>query len=89
MFLGDDHFVQQVQQKIKALPEDLNIPKTQRRPPALPLKKAAQAHANRNEAIVAIYATGEYSYSQIAAFFDVHFTTVGKVVRGAKTGSRK
>ncbi len=38
------------------------VGKFQRRPPALPLEKIAQAHANRNKAIVAIYATGEYSY---------------------------
>ena len=78
-----------MQQKIKALSEDLNIPKAQRRPPALPLRKIAQAHANRNEAIVAMYTTGEYSYSQIAAFFNMHFTTVGKIVREAKAGRSK
>ena len=89
VFLGDDHFVQQMQQKIKALSEDLNIPKAQRRSPAPPLKKIAQAHAGRNEAIVAMYATGEYSYSQIAAFFNMHFTTVGKIVRKAKANSGK
>ena len=73
VFLGDDHFVQQMQQKIKALPEDFNIPKAQRRPPALPLEEIAKAHGNRNEAIVAMYVTGEYSYSQIAAFFKFAF----------------
>ena len=41
VFLGDDHFVQQMQQKTKALPEDLNIPKAQRRPPAPPLEEIA------------------------------------------------
>ena len=89
VFLGDDDFVQQMQQKVKVLPEDLNIPKVQRRPPALPLEKLAKANANRNEAIVAMYVTGEYSYSQIAAFFNMHFTTVGKIVRTAKASSRK
>ena len=89
VFLGDYDFVQQMQQKIKALSEDLNIPKAQRRPPAPSLEKIAQAHASRNEAIVAMYATGEYSYSQIAAFFNMHFTTVGKIVRGAKANSGK
>jgi len=89
VFLGDDHFVQQMQQKTKVLSEDLNIPKAQRRPPAPPLEKLAQAHANRNEAIVAMYTTGEYSYSQIAAFFNMHFTTVGKIIRKAKANNGK
>ena len=89
VFLGDDHFVQQMQQKTIALSEDLNIPKAQRRPPAPPLEKLATAHASRNEAIVAMYATGEYSYSQIAAFFNIHFTTVDKIIREAKTNNGK
>ncbi len=89
VFLGDDRFVQQMQQKAKALPEDFNIPKAQRRPPAPSLKKLAEVHACRNAAIVAMYATGEYSYSQIAAFFNMHFTTVGKIVREAKAESNK
>lgn len=67
VFLGDDHFVQQMQQKVKGLSEDFNIPKTHRRPTALPLEKITKAHANRNEAIMAMYATDEYSYLQIAA----------------------
>ena len=89
MFLGDDSFAQQVRQKTKVLSEDLNIPKTQRRPPAPPLEKLAQAHVNRNETIVAMYTTGEYSYSQIAAFFNIHFTTVDKIIREAKTNNGK
>jgi DNA-directed RNA polymerase specialized sigma24 family protein len=37
--------------------------------------------ANRNEAIVLAHGTGAYSYQQIAEYFDIHFTTVGRVVR--------
>ncbi len=69
--------------------QDLNILKAQRRSPALPLEKLAEAHANRIEAIVAMYVIGEYSYSQIAVFYNMHFTTVGKIVRGAKANSDK
>jgi hypothetical protein len=38
---------------------------------------------------MAMYNTGEYSYSQIAAFFNMHFSTVGKIVRAAKTSNGK
>jgi transposase len=34
--------------------------------------------------LVAAHASGGYSYQQIGAHFDVHFTTVAKVVRRAK-----
>ena len=37
----------------------------------------------KNAAIVAAYATGEYSYQQIADYFGMHFTTVGNIVRGS------
>ena len=35
----------------------------------------------RNAAIVMAYATGAYSYQEIADYFKIHFTTVGRVVR--------
>ncbi len=41
------------------------------------------AHESRVEAVVAAYQTGGYSYQQIAAYFGVHFTTVGRYVRTA------
>jgi len=36
-----------------------------------------------NEVIVSTYFTGEYSYQALADFFNLHFTTVGKIVREA------
>lgn len=36
----------------------------------------------RNAAIVAAHATGGYSYQQIADYFGMHFTTVGRIVWG-------
>ncbi|RLA11432.1 MAG: addiction module toxin RelE, partial [Gammaproteobacteria bacterium] len=36
-------------------------------------------------AIVEAYATGSYSYQQIADYYALHFTTVGKIVRNART----
>ena len=41
-------------------------------------------YKNRNDAIVAAYATGVYSYQQIADFYGLHFTTVGKILRKAR-----
>jgi hypothetical protein len=64
-----------------ARPDDLSIPKAQRRPPPPSLAKLAKQHAERNDAIRAAWATGEYSYSQIAEHFGLFFTTVGRIVR--------
>ncbi len=78
-----------MQDKIKRLSHDVNIPKAQRRPPAQPLKEIEKTSDSRNHAIVAAYTTGEYSYQQIADFFNVHFTTVGNIVRKAKKNQMK
>ena len=88
VFLGDDQFVSRMQAKAKGLSKDVNIPRVQRRPPAPSLQAIAEAHESRNNAIVAAHATGAYSYQQIAEFFGLHFTTIGKIVRAAKAANR-
>lgn len=84
VFLGDDGFVSRMQDKTAAPAQNVNIPKAQRHPPAPSLQAIEKAHDSRDHAIVAAYATGEYSYQQIADFFNLHFTTVGRIVRAAK-----
>ena len=88
VFLGDDQFVSRMQAKAKGLSKDVNIPRVQRRPPAPSLQAIAEAHESRNNAIVAAHVTGAYSYQQIAEFFGLHFTTIGKIVRAAKAANR-
>ncbi len=36
---------------------------------------------DRDQAMRAAWRTGEYSYAQIAEYFGVHFSTVGRAVR--------
>lgn len=83
VFLGDDAFVAGAHQRAGRRPDDINIPRAQRRPPAQPLDAIAKAHSNRDIAMRAAWTTGEYSYAQIAAYFGVHFTTVGRIVSRA------
>ncbi len=80
-FLGDDTFVAKMQKRALGQSDDLNIPKAQRRPPAPSLERIAAKHRDRDDAMRAAWATGQYSYTQIAAHFGVHFTTVGRIVR--------
>lgn len=61
---------------------DVQIPLAQRRGPALALEVIERTEPDRNSAMARAYATGAYSYQQIAQHFGVHFTTVGRVVRG-------
>ena len=83
IFLGDEVFVKNVQALAEDKWEDFDIPHIQRRAPPPPLSQLAQRHPDRDAAMIAAHATGEYSYAQIARFFGVHFTTVGRVVRKA------
>ena len=80
VFLGDDAFVQRTRAALEGVSEDVSIPHAQRRPPAPPLAEFV-GHRDRDAAMAAAHATGEYSYQQIAKAFGVHFTTVGRVVR--------
>ncbi|HRQ56495.1 MAG TPA: transposase [Azoarcus taiwanensis] len=83
IFLGDDSFIKQTLQKVAEMKEDFDIPKVQRRAPPPTLEQIVEAYADRDSAMVAAHATGEYSYAEIARWFGVHFTTVGRVVRRA------
>ena len=81
VFLGDDQFVLRMQAYLQSGKDDVQIPIVQRRPPPPPLAEIERNSQDRNAAIVAAYATGGYSYQQLADYFGVHFTTVGKIVR--------
>ena len=81
IFLGDEKFVSQMQKKAEVQGDRLSIPRVQRRAPAPALKVIAGQHKNRNDAIVAAYDTGAYSYREIAEHFGIHLATVGRIIR--------
>ncbi|MBI5626428.1 MAG: transposase [Nitrosomonadales bacterium] len=82
VFLGDEQFVTRMQALIQTGKDDVQIPLAQRRPMPLPLTEIENRSPDKNAAIIAAYATGGYSYQQLADYFGVHFTTVGRIVRG-------
>ena len=83
VFLGDERFVAQMQARLeKNQRADVQIPIAHRRPPAPTLAQIEKQGPDRNHAIAKAHATGAYSYQQIAEHFGVHFTTVGRIVRG-------
>jgi len=82
VFLGDDQFVQRMQAHLQSGRDDVQIPFAQRRAPPAPLEEIERCASDRNSAILAAYVTGGYSYQQLADYFGVHFTTVGRIVRG-------
>ena len=83
IYLGGEAFVERMQAKAKIDGDELTVPQAQRRPPAPSLADIAARHRGRNAAIVAAYATGAYSYREIAEHFSIHLATVGRIVRTA------
>jgi putative transposase len=85
IFMGDDTIVACTLARSGAEKADPNIPREHRRPPALPLHQYSIDYPTRNDAIVAAYRSGEFSYQQLAAHFGVHFTTIGRIVRASRS----
>lgn len=83
VFLGDEQFVEKMQKRAGThQQQDVQIPVAHRRPPPPTLRQFEKAAADRNAAIAQAHGTGAYSYQQIAEHFGIHFTTVGRIVRG-------
>lgn len=81
IYLGDEKFVERLQQQARMQGDELSIPLAQRRTPVPPLATIAVNHANRDDAIVAAYATGACSYREIGEYFSLHLATIGWVIR--------
>jgi REP-associated tyrosine transposase len=85
IYLGDDSFVTNFLEAEDKQPLVDGIPKVQQRAAAPALEQFALMYPARNEAIVAAYDTGQYSYQQIARHYGLHFSAVGKIVRRARS----
>ena len=88
IYLGDDEFIDRVLAVNGESEAALDVPKVQQRTTAPSLQKLASTHPNRNDAIVAAYSTGQYSYHQIARHFDLHYTSVGTIVRKSRNAAK-
>lgn len=81
IYLGNEKFVLRMQNKADIQGDALAIPRIQRSAPAPSLAAFEKQSRNRNDAIIAAYKTGGYSYREIAQYFGLHLATVGRLVR--------
>ena len=81
IYLGDEKFIKRMQRKVGIQGDKLSIPRAQRRAPAPTLEKIDAKYRERNDTIYAAYATGAYSYREIAAYYGLHLATVGRIIR--------
>ncbi len=81
VFLGNEKFVDEVR---KHLPPDTDlseIPKSQKRPAARPLMHYSNNARDRDEAIFKAYQSGGYGMKQIGDHFDLHYSTISRIIR--------
>ena len=89
VYLGDEKFVnkmsamaEQTSQGARVDRSRLEIPHAQRRPVPLALENYMEQHpGNRNAAIQAAFATGNYTMARLAEHFKLHYTSVSRIVK--------
>ncbi len=80
VFLGDEAFIERVTRKAAAPSRE--VPRRQRAWTSL--AQIARLSPDRDDAIQAAYATGEWTLAQIGAHFGLHYATVSRIARRAK-----
>ncbi len=80
IYLGDEAFVTRMQTRLEQADLD-EVPRAQRRPPALPLAEYAKRYPERRTAMAAAYRSGDYTLKAIADHFGVHYSTVSRALR--------
>tara|TARA_R110002072_G_scaffold1901_4_gene15784 strand:+ start:6989 stop:7837 length:849 start_codon:yes stop_codon:yes gene_type:complete len=81
LYLGDEQFVYSLQSK-QALDKDLSeVSKVQRKRSSKPLSYYENKHNYRNDAIYAAYKNGTYSQKEIAVYFEMHYSTISKIIK--------
>jgi putative transposase len=79
VYLGKDDFLERMQSLLD--PGIAEIPRSQRRPAAKSLSYYAEQAATAKVAMVAAFASGDFTLQQIAEHFGVHYSTVSRAVK--------
>ncbi|MEW6428242.1 MAG: transposase [Thermodesulfobacteriota bacterium] len=83
IFLGSESFVTHMQKQVDQVPSLNEIPRAQRRPLARPVEEYRNGSSDRNSAMAAAYATGDFTMQEIASCFGVHYSTVSRAIKQA------
>ena len=84
VYLGDDQFVEHMQSLLDKDRDLSEIPAIQSRPAAKPITEYLHQENDRNLAIARAYQSGGYTLAEIAAFFNLHYSTISVIVRKSK-----
>lgn len=87
IYLGNELFVAQTQEKIQPGASLSDVIREQKRPPLESLEDFRKIYPDRKEAMAQAYLSGHFSQSEISRFFRVHVSTVCKAVRSSRQNS--
>jgi hypothetical protein len=85
MVLGSDQFLDEVQSMIDDLEELDEVPRKQRRTPALPLREIEPQSSSRDDAILKMYKTQQYTLKKTGDYFGLHYSRISRIVAQGKT----
>lgn len=85
IYLGDTDFVERMHQHIDRGIDLSEIPIIQARPRPMPIYEYLKQEQDRNRAIARAYQSGGYTLKEIAAFFNLHYSTVSVIARNSKS----
>ena len=81
-YLGDNAFINDVQKHISLKQSDsIHITKRSKKSPKIPIDEIISEIESRGEAMSAVCKTGHYTMSDIATYFNVHYSTVSRTIR--------
>jgi len=71
-----------VQANINSEPDLSEIPARQRRAMPKSIEYYARKYKDRDDAIRAAYQTGGYSLKELGIYFDLHYSSVSRIING-------
>ncbi len=81
IYLGKDPFINEMLKKIDPQMNLIDIPKTQYEIENYSLKEIEEQASTRNEGIQAAYKCGQFSLKEIGDYFELHYSSVSKIVK--------
>ena len=80
IYLGDEQFLEAMQDRLDGRVDSVEVPRTQRRPKAKSLEYYDRNSSSDKDAMRMAYASGGLTLQAIAAYFGVHYSTVSRAV---------
>ncbi|PCK06328.1 MAG: hypothetical protein COA42_17420 [Alteromonadaceae bacterium] len=89
VFLGDEKFVNKIQELIHPDKNMDEVSSSQKRRLPKPIKDYVTSTSSRNDAIYEAYRSGGYRLKEIADYFELHYSSVSKIVKNVEESKFK